>query len=284
MSAVPDKAVSSKAAADPSTAAGIVAPTPERPWRPNPSVVLPLGVVAFLLVLWYGLSAGGVVSEFALPEPNLVAKSIYTQWPAYWMNMRTTLVEIGVGAFFGIVLGIGFGVMIALSDTLRRAFYPLLVASQSLPILAIAPLLVIWLGFGIAPKIVLVVQIIFFPITVATIQGLQSVSHEVLVFGRSLGASERMLFWKVRVPATLPHVFGGLKIASSYAAVAAVISEWTGSERGLGAMMLRANSDYNVTVVFGCVVLVTLIGLSLFGIVSLLERKFTPWHRESRAR
>lgn len=284
MSAVDKTVAANPVKGSPAGGSGIVAAAPSRRWRPSSAVVLPLGVVLILLAVWYGLSAGGVVSEFALPQPNEVAKSIYTQWGAYWLNMRTTLVEIGVGAFFGILLGIGFGVMIALNDTLRRAFYPLLVASQSLPILAIAPLLVIWLGFGIAPKIVLVVQIIFFPITVATIQGLQSVSHEVLVFGRSLGASERMLFWKVRVPATLPHVFGGLKIASSYAAVAAVISEWTGSERGLGAMMLRANSDYNVTVVFGCVVLVTLIGLSLFALVSLLERKLTPWHAASRQR
>jgi NitT/TauT family transport system permease protein len=259
-------------------------PAERRRWRPSAALVLPLGVVVVLVALWYGLSAGGVVSEFALPQPNAVVSSIWNEPGGYWQNARTTLVEIGVGAFFGIVLGVGFGVMIALNDSLRRAFYPLLVASQSLPILAIAPLLVIWLGFGIAPKIVLVVQIIFFPITVATIQGLQSVSHEVLVFGRSLGASERTLFWKVRVPATLPHFFGGLKIASSYAAVAAVIAEWTGSEHGLGAMMLRANSDYNITVVFACVLIVTLIGLSLFGIVSLLERKLTPWHRDSRAR
>jgi putative hydroxymethylpyrimidine transport system permease protein len=166
----------------------------------------------------------------------------------------------------------------------RAALYPLLVASQSLPVLALAPILVLWLGFGIAPKIVIVVQIIFFPVTVATIQGLTSVSNEVLVFGRSLGASASTIFWKVRVPAMLPYLFGGLKIASSYAAVAAVIAEYTGAEHGLGALMLRANSDYNIPVVFGSVVLVTVIGLALFGLTSLAERKLTPWHRASTER
>jgi ABC-type nitrate/sulfonate/bicarbonate transport system permease component len=202
----------------------------------------------------------------------------------YWDNAQVTLTEIVIGIVIGVALGILLGIAIALQNVLRVALYPLVVGSQSLPVLALAPILVLWLGFGIAPKIVIVVQIIFFPVTVATIQGLTSVSSEVLVFGRSLGASSWTLFWKVRVPAMLPYLFGGLKIASSYAAVAAVIAEWTGADRGLGALMLRANSDYNTEVVFGSVVIITAIGLGLFGLVTLAERKLTPWANASRAR
>jgi len=244
----------------------------------------PCAVILFLLGVWQLISATGTVSELTLPAPTTVAESLWTDRAMYWDNAKVTLTEIGVGIVIGIVLGVLLGIAIALQRVLRTALYPLVVGSQSLPVLALAPILVLWLGFGIAPKIVIVVQIIFFPVTIATIQGLTSVSAEVLVFGRSLGASAWTLFWKVRVPAMLPYFFGGLKIASSYAAVAAVIAEWTGSDRGLGALMLRANADYNTEVVFGSVVLITLIGLTLFGLATLAERKLTPWANASRER
>lgn len=242
---------------------------------------LPALVLVALLGIWALLSEGGIVSELVLPTPFEVGESLWVDRSVYWMNARVTLLEIALGAAIGVTLGLVFGVMVGLNRGLRAALYPLLVGSQSLPVLALAPILVLWLGFGIAPKVVIVVQIIFFPVTVATIQGLGAVSAEVLVFGRSLGASAMTLFWKVRVPAMMPHVFGGLKIASSYAAVAAVIAEYTGAEKGLGALMTRANSDYNIPVVFGSVVIVTAIGLGLFLLVSLLERRVTPWARRA---
>lgn len=254
-------------------------PPPTRPRRSWSPVLLPLGAVVVILAIWELLSAGGIVSPLVLPSPTDVAKSLVNDRALYWTNARTTLLEILIGSVIGVSLGVIFGVMVALKRSIRAALYPLLVASQSLPVLALAPILVLWLGFGIAPKIVIVVQIIFFPVTVATIQGLTSITQEVLVFGKSLGASSWTIFWKVRVPAMLPYLFGGLKIASSYAAVAAVIGEYTGAEHGLGALMLRANSDYNIPVVFGSVVLVTVIGLTLFGLTTLAERKLTPWHR-----
>jgi ABC-type nitrate/sulfonate/bicarbonate transport system permease component len=271
-------------AAVPATTDAAAPPRPTRPKRSWSPILLPLAAVVTILAIWELLSAGGIVSPLVLPSPTDVAKSLVEDRALYWTNARTTLVEIFLGSVIGVSLGVIFGVMVALKRSIRAALYPLLVASQSLPVLALAPILVLWLGFGIAPKIVIVVQIIFFPVTVATIQGLTSVSHEVLVFGRSLGASASTIFWKVRVPAMLPYLFGGLKIASSYAAVAAVIGEYTGAEHGLGALMLRANSDYNIPVVFGSVVIVTVIGLTLFGLTSLAERKLTPWHRASTDR
>lgn len=269
----------------PPAAPAALAPKRERPVYLRSSFWAPFGVVAVVIGIWYGLSAGGVLNEFTLPTPTSVADSIVSDWgQVYWPHFKTTMTEILLGLVIGIALGVLIGVGIGLQKTLRTALYPLVVASQSLPVLALAPILVIWLGFGIAPKIVIVVQIIFFPVTVAVIQGLASVSSEVLVFGRSLGASSWTLFWKARVPATLPYFFSGLKIASSYAAVAAVIAEWTGADSGLGSLMLRANADFNTPVVFGSVVIVTFIGLALFGIVSILERKVTPWHAASRDR
>ena len=250
----------------------------------RPTFWAPALVVFSLLAFWQGLSSFGVFDELTLPAPTAVAESLWTDRAMYWEHAQVTLTEIGIGLIIGIVLGVVLGVAIGLQPTLRTALYPLVVGSQSLPVLALAPILVIWLGFGIAPKIVIVVQIIFFPVTVATIQGLASVPSEVLVFGRSLGASSWMLFWKARVPATLPYFFSGLRIASSYAAVAAVIAEWTGANEGLGVLMLRANADYNTPVVFGSVAIVTIIGLTLFSLAALAERKITPWHHASRDR
>ncbi|MDW5595845.1 ABC transporter permease [Conexibacter stalactiti] len=277
---------------DPQTASGTAPAAPRtsrraprgRPFFLRVTFLAPLAVILLLLGVWQFISATGIMDELTLPAPTTVAESLWVDRAMYWDNAKVTLTEIVIGIVIGITLGVLLGIAIALQRVLRVALYPLVVGSQSLPVLALAPILVLWLGFGIAPKIVIVVQIIFFPVTVATIQGLSSVSSEVLVFGRSLGASSWTLFWKVRVPAMLPYFFGGLKIASSYAAVAAVIAEWTGSDRGLGALMLRANSDYNTEVVFGSVVIITVIGLSLFGLASLAERKLTPWAHASRER
>jgi ABC-type nitrate/sulfonate/bicarbonate transport system permease component len=271
-------------AASVSTVAGASDPPRRRGRRPSATVVLPLIAVLVIIGVWELLSATEIVNPLVLPKPTEVAQSLVEDRAVYWLNARTTLLEILIGSVAGVSLGVLFGVAVAMQRSVRAALYPLLVASQSLPVLALAPILVLWLGFGIAPKIVIVVQIIFFPVTVATIQGLTSISNEVLVFGRSLGASSATIFWKVRVPAMLPYLFGGLKIASSYAAVAAVIAEYTGAEHGLGALMLRANSDYNIPVVFGSVVVVTVIGLALFGLTAWAERKLTPWQRGSNER
>lgn len=273
--------------ASPAAAAPAAAPPPKDKKRPivlRATFWAPASVVLLLLAIWQGLSAGGVFDELTLPAPTSVAESLWTDKAMYWTHAQVTLTEIGIGLVIGISLGVLLGVAIGLQPALRTALYPLVVGSQSLPVLALAPILVIWLGFGIAPKIVIVVQIIFFPVTVATIQGLASVPGEVLVFGRSLGASSWTLFWKARVPAMLPYFFSGLRIASSYAAVAAVIAEWTGANEGLGVLMLRANADYNTPVVFGSVAIVTVIGLTLFALAALAERKITPWHHASRDR
>jgi ABC-type nitrate/sulfonate/bicarbonate transport system permease component len=256
---------------------------PGKPGRAS-AFVLPLAVLIVLFAVWQFATTQGYIDDLFLPAPTDIAIALADQPMLYVDNALITLSEIGIGASIGIVLGVLLGTAVALIPAVRLALYPLLVASQSLPILALAPILMLWLGFGILPKIVIVVQLIFFPVTVATVQGLSSVKEEVLVFGKSLGASGWSMFWKVRFPAMLPHLFAGLKIASSYAAVAAVVAEWTGSEGGLGAIMTRANSDYNTVVVFGCVAVITAIGLGLFGLCTLLERLVTPWAKAGASR
>ena len=248
------------------------------------SVLPPLLIVLLLLVAWQIGSKTGALPSYVFPAPTEVATELYEQPGLFWENTEMTLIEVGLGSSIGIVFGFLCGVLIAESRILRSAFYPLVIASQSLPMLALAPLLVLWLGFGILPKVIIVVQIVFFPVAVAAVQGLATVDPEMLVFGHSLRASKWQLFWKVRFPCMLPYLFGGLKIALSYAAIATVIAEYIGANRGLGALMQRANNAYQPNVLVGAVTLVTLIGLLLFVFAVIAERFVIPWHRRAPTR
>jgi len=244
--------------------------------------LVPLGFFALFIGVWQYASSSGWQPEYILPTPATIAEDLWQNRDGYWENTQTTLTEIAVGFPIGVGLGLLIGALIGLIPALRNTAYPFVVASQSLPVLALAPLLVLWFGFGITPKVIIVVQVVFFPVAIATITGLGAVSEQALVFGRTLGASSWKLLAKVRIPAALPHIFSGLKIAAAYAAVAAVIAEFAGSESGLGALMLRANDNLTTEAVFGSLILVTAIGVGAFALMSLLERVVVPWHERFR--
>jgi NitT/TauT family transport system permease protein len=245
------------------------------------STLPPLVIVLLLLAGWQIGSETGALPGYIFPPPTTVVSELFEQPGLFWENAKTTLLEILLGGVIGIVFGFLIGTLISMSRVLRAAFYPLVIASQSVPILALAPLLILWLGFGIEPKIVIVVQIVFFPVAVAAIQGLSTVDPAIMVFGETLGASKWQLFWKVRFPSMLPYFFAGLKISLSYAAIAAVIAEYIGATTGLGALMSRANSGYETKVLVAAVVLVTLIGLLLFVLTVIVERWAIPWNRRA---
>lgn len=241
----------------------------------------PFVVVLLLLALWQIGSETGALPSEIFPPPTSVAKEFWEKPSLFWENTETTLIEIGIGSAIGIVIGFIVGSLISMSRMARAAFYPLVVASQSVPILPLAPLLILWLGFGIEPKIVIIVQIVFFPVTVAAIQGLSTVDPAIMVFGETLGANWWQLFWKVRFPNMLPYLFAGLKISLSYAAVAAVLSEYIGATTGLGALMQRANSGIETNVEMVAVAITMLIGLLLFVLTVVIERRVIPWHRRA---
>ncbi len=190
-----------------------------------------------------------------------------------------TLLEVVVGFALALTVGLLLAFLIDASPTLDRAVYPLVVASQTVPVPAIAPLLLIWFGYGLLPKVLVTALIGFFPIVVATVDGLRSADRETLAMLRTFGANGRTLFRLVRLPAALPAIFSGAKIAIAVCVIGAVFGEFVGAREGLGYLLTRAIAQFRTDRVIAAVVLLSLMGIGLFLIVSLLERLLLPWRR-----
>jgi putative hydroxymethylpyrimidine transport system permease protein len=175
------------------------------------------------------------------------------------------------------VAGLGFAVVLHLSESLRHAIYPLLVASQTIPIIAVAPILVIWFGFGIGPKLAIIALICFFPITVNTLDGLRSVDPDAVKMMRTLDAGRWAIFKRVEAPTALPFAFSGAKIAVAVAVIGAVFGEWSGSSSGLGWLMQRANNELQTPRLFAAIVVLSAMAIILFGLLTLIERRVVRW-------
>jgi putative hydroxymethylpyrimidine transport system permease protein len=218
------------------------------------------------------------VPEYLFPAPSAIAVSMKQDWSTVLVpNATTTLEEVLIGFVISAVVGIGLAVVLHLFRPLRRATYPLLIGSQTIPIVVLAPILVILLGYGISPKLVIVALICFFPIVVNGIDGLRSVDDEFIRMMKTLDASRWDIFRRVEFPAALPSIFSGMRIAATFASIGAVFGEWAGASKGLGYVMLASTPNLQTARIFACIVLLTLIALVLFGIVTLLERILVPW-------
>lgn len=193
-----------------------------------------------------------------------------------------TCVEILLGFFGAVAIGIPLAILVVYSPFLERLIFPLLVASQSIPKIAIAPLLIFWAGIGLAPKALVALLIAFFPIVVDTVVGLRSVEVEMLYLGKSMGAGPRQIFWKIRLPTALPYVFAGFKVAITLAVVGAIIAEFIQADAGLGYALLQASSSMNTAMSFAVIIVLSVIGVLLFALVSLIGDRLTYWHSSLR--
>jgi putative hydroxymethylpyrimidine transport system permease protein len=252
--------------------------------RVLPSVAIVLGLLAAweIAARWDLVADALRIEPFLVPAPSDVAETLGEERGLLAENGWVTLQEVVLGFAFALAVGVAFAAALHLSDTLRRAFYPLLVASQTIPIVVIAPILVVWLGFGIAPKLVVIALICFFPITVNTLDGLRSVDPDMPKLMRTLAASRWQTLWRVEAPAALPYLFSGAKISVAVAVIGAVFGEWVGSSAGLGHLMLEASAQLLTARMFAAVVVLSAIAIALFGLLSLLERRLAWWGREER--
>jgi len=253
-------------------------------------VLLPAAVIAALLGLWEILAQTGAlaeilgiresVSDVIVPAPSDVAMSLWEDRELLLDNGWVTLSEVVLGFAISVVVGVGFAIALHLSETLRLAFYPLLVASQTIPIVAIAPVLVLWLGFGIGPKLFVVALICFFPITVATFDGLRSVDPAAVRMMRTLHANRATILRRLELPSALPQFFSGARVAVAIAAIGAVLGELVGADSGLGYLITQAQGSLLTARVFAAVVVLSAIAIALFALVSLAERTLAPWGRK----
>jgi NitT/TauT family transport system permease protein len=242
----------------------------------------PIILIALLIVLWQLAIVVFRIPPYLIPAPLAVVKQLLTQWPELLQQASfTTYATLG-GFALSIAFGIPMALLIAYSRTVESFVYPLLVFSQSVPKVAIAPLFVVWFGFGIIPKVIAAFMLGFFPIVVSTVVGFKSVDRDMIDLARSMKASKLQIFRRISLPQALPSVFAGLKVSVTLAVVGAVVGEFVGSNSGIGYVLQIANGNFDLPLMFAALTILSLIGVLLFAAVDLVERFMIPWHASQR--
>lgn len=242
--------------------------------------IIPIVFFSALILIWELIVDKGVIQRFILPSPVDVIKTTILIMDELKNNMLITLNEacvgFGIAGIFSIILAIAMD-SIAI---VKKAIYPILIVSQTIPIIAIAPLFALWFGFGELPKVIVVVLVCFFPIVVSLLDGLQSVDEDVLYLMKSMGASKLKIFTMVKFPASMISFFSGLKIAATYSIMGAVIGEWLGGDGGLGVYMIMVKHSYATDKVFAVILVIVVLSMALFIIIDLLQYIAMPWNRK----
>jgi ABC-type nitrate/sulfonate/bicarbonate transport system permease component len=242
--------------------------------------LLPAALIVLAAVAaWQLLASVGSVDDLTLASPAETARALADDWRLLADNALVTLAEVGLGLAIGLAMGVGSAVAMHLVRPLRDAAYPLLVASQAIPIVILAPIFVLAFDYGIGPKLAIVALICFFPITVSMLDGLRAVDADTLKLMRSLGATRLATLRKAELPSALPQLFSGLRVAASVSVIGAVFGEWAGADEGLGRLVLLANTQLQTPRVYAGIVVLTLMAVALFALVTLVERVAVPWRR-----
>lgn len=242
----------------------------------------PIFLILFAIMAWYVVAVRSGLSAFILPSPLQVLQAGWETRRLLGAAIGTTMIETAIGLVISVILGVSIAAAMDLSSFLRRALYPILVASQTIQILAIAPLLIIWFGFGLLPKILIVVLVCFFPLAVNTADGLASTDPDLIALLRAMGAERNQIWRMVRFPSALPSFFSGLRVAVTYSVVGATIGEWVGGSAGLGLYMLRSKNALATDQVFVAIVITSAISIGLFSLIYLIERAVLPWYYSSQ--
>lgn len=239
----------------------------------------PLIAVAVIVLIWYICSDREVIPAYMLPSPYDVVKAFIDNFSVMMKQASVTLQEACYGLLIGVALAFIVATLMDRFSFLHKAIYPILVITQTIPTIAIAPLLVLWMGFGMAPKITLVVLTTFFPIAIGLLGGFAGADEDAINLMRAMGANRYQIFKYVKLPNAMPSFFSGLKVSASYSVVGAVISEWLGGFEGLGVYMTRVKKAYAFDKMFAVIVFISIISLLLMALVNLLEKTVMPWKR-----
>lgn len=242
-------------------------------------VLVPTLAVAALLIIWQVACDTGLVPSFLLPSPLAVVTALVKDAALIVEHSATTLLEAALGLGIGIIVGFVFALLMDRFETFYLAFEPLMTISQTIPTVAIAPLLVLWFGYGLAPKVILIVLTTFFPVTVSLVSGFKSVDPDMIDLMRTMGASRWQVFRYVKLPAAGEQLFSGLRISATYAIVGAVIAEWLGGFSGLGVYMTRVRKSFSYDKMFASIIVISALSLALMRLVDLLEKLCMPWKR-----
>ncbi|WP_428950868.1 ABC transporter permease [Streptomyces sp. cg35] len=247
----------------------------EKSWRPLALLLVCFGA-------WWLIAAAELVEPYLVPSPGRTLDVVLDKPDYLWQHSWVTTYETLLGFVIAVGVGVLSAVVMVYSTTVEKTLYPILLFAQVVPKIAIAPLFVVWLGFGIAPKILIAVLIAFFPVVISMVTGLKAVDPEMLQLSATMGASPWQTFRKIRFPASLPHLFSGLKVAVTLAVTGAVVGEFVGANEGLGYVILQANGNLDTPMLFAGLLVMSLIGVVLFVAVEIAEKLLLPWHASRR--
>lgn len=256
-----------------------------RKWRQSSmaqkksNLLPPALLIVILLFIWELLVRFFRVPHYILPPPTRILLTLSHNLGLFIGHTIVTLEEVLVGFVVAFAIAVITALSIFYSKLLERTLYPIVIATQTIPVFAIAPLLILWFGYGILPKVIMAALIVYFPIVVNMVDGLRSVDEDYINFLRILGASEREIFFKVRVPTLLPFLFSGLRIGVSVSVIGAIIGEWVGATKGLGYLMIHANAQLRVDIIFASIIILSVMAILLFYTVGLFEKTFVPWKK-----
>ncbi|WP_166984801.1 ABC transporter permease [Paramicrobacterium chengjingii] len=242
----------------------------------------PIVFVIALVVVWWAVTTAGWVKPYIIPSPvdTWIAMSDNAAYLA--QHTWVTAYETIVGFIIAVIVGLAVAVVMVYSGGLEKTLYPVILFAQVVPKIAIAPLFVVWLGFGASPKILVAVLMAFFPVVISGLSGLRSVDPDVLQLTSTMGAGRFKTFVKVRLPAALPELLSGFKVAATLAVTGAVVGEFVGANEGLGYVILQANGNLDTAMLFAALIIMSLMGVLLFGIIQIAERFLIPWHSSKR--
>ncbi|QDP39000.1 ABC transporter permease [Radiobacillus deserti] len=249
----------------------------QKGWRPTTLIIL-------LLVLWEGSSRWLDIPAWLLPSPSQIWKEVLVSWSDFQGHLLATIRLTFIGFICGSIIGLGVATILHLMPKVRETVYPLIIISQNIPTIVLAPLLVIWFGFGILPKVIVITLFCFFPIAIATLDGLRQTTDELKHYMLMVGASKGQIFRKLEWPHALPSIFSGLKIAATYSVMGAVISEWLGGNHGIGVFMTLASSSFRTDRVFVSILYIVILCLLFFSMIVTAERRLIRWKPKGEKR